>query len=91
MPTPSSSPSLALLPLSKHTVAACIMSNSATLFHIKMERTIARNRTNTQLFYFILFLLADAPSSYPDNKEGEALRLLEAVKSVKPTAIIGVR
>ena len=35
--------------------------------------------------------IIDAPSSYPDSKEGEALRLLEAVRAVKPSAIIGVR
>jgi hypothetical protein len=46
---------------------------------------------NTCLTNSLSCSLEDAPSSYPDTKEGEALRLLEAVKAVKPTAIIGVR
>ena len=29
--------------------------------------------------------------AYPEGKDGEALRLLDAVKAVKPSAIIGVR
>ena len=41
------------------------------------------------LLSFCLFL--DPSTPYPEGKDGEALRLLDAVKAVKPSAIIGVR
>ena len=42
-------------------------------------------------FEVSLFLFLDPSTPYPEGKDGEALRLLDAVKAVKPTAIIGVR
>jgi malate dehydrogenase (oxaloacetate-decarboxylating)(NADP+) len=73
----------------------CTLAEGAKNVWFVDSKGLITNARGDKLAHHKLPFAHDPPAglenkSYPDGAEGEALRLLDAIKAVKPSAIIGV-